>query len=845
MSVASGQQEQKWLKEQLEKLTEIINKYETYAGKLQEVLEKAVAEYTPLAIVQTRPKSITSFGEKALLKKQTGRYSDPVSRMTDLCGARIIVSTKDEVKAISEFIENHFEIDRENTSDKSKELQPSEFGYRGIHYVVQFRQGVFPTEDINVKIPKKILGLKAEIQIRTILEHAWATFCHDRAYKGAFSVPEKWKREMASLAAILEDADSSFADVDAGLKRYAASYGAYLTEEEMRSKLQNLKIILGYDPKNVELAARVGKLSIILGDWTTAIETLSKHVDSGHPPILRDLGVAICRSNRDKRKRNSRKYRQGQKYLEAAIAADPNDTDAIASLAGTYKGLDEERARELYNRACVVDPSDAYPLGNYIEYEIMRFRDTSVIVALRPMIQNAVQRCRDQIAVGMNLPWAFYNIGEFDLLRGMPYESISAYAKAVQLSTAPFMIETSRTSLDRLAIVKDQLPGYDWVRRLLLIGQAAKFSDIRLPKELKSLTSPRHKKITSPVVIVAGGSDVGIEHQIEGYRQVILKGFKDFRGTVISGGTVSGVSGLVGKIGETYPYAVKTIGYIPHTMPAGNQRHTGYAEIRRTDGDNFSPLEPLQYWIDIIASGILPSKVRLLGANGGAISGAEYRIALALGARVGILEGSGGEAANLLSDENWADSQGLLRIPAEAMTITAFISEAAPPMDPDIREIVARAIHENYRKAKLRSSLIEDPTMAHWKELPEMFRKSNLEQADDIFNKLRRIGYTAVKAESRKVARMTFTKDEIEAMAEMEHARWNAERLLDGWKWGKKKDIAKKVSPYLVSWAELPEDVKDWDRKTVREIPELLAKVGLEIERDYGPPWLPRELEEG
>lgn len=68
-------------------------------------------------------------------------------------------------------------------------------------------------------------------------------------------------------------------------------------------------------------------------------------------------------------------------------------------------------------------------------------------------------------------------------------------------------------------------------------------------------------------------------------------------------------------------------------------------------------------------------------------------------------------------------------------------------------------------------------------------------------------------------------------MAEIEHARWNVERLLDGWKWGEKRDIVKKTSPYLVGWSELSNDVKEWDRQTVRKIPEFLAKVGLEVRR--------------
>jgi hypothetical protein len=66
-------------------------------------------------------------------------------------------------------------------------------------------------------------------------------------------------------------------------------------------------------------------------------------------------------------------------------------------------------------------------------------------------------------------------------------------------------------------------------------------------------------------------------------------------------------------------------------------------------------------------------------------------------------------------------------------------------------------------------------------------------------------------------------------MAEMEHGRWNVERLINGWKSADKRDIIKKTSPYLVGWSELPEDTKEWNRELMRKIPEFLAKVGLEI----------------
>ena len=152
-------------------------------------------------------------------------------------------------------------------------------------------------------------------------------------------------------------------------------------------------------------------------------------------------------------------------------------------------------------------------------------------------------------------------------------------------------------------------------------------------------------------------------------------------------------------------------------------------------------------------------------------------------------------------------------------------------MKPDMREIIARSIHESYRTARVTSTNNDDVTMLDWEKLPAYLKESNREQADDIFGKLRRIGCTVHKASRRRVALLTFTKEEIEIMAEMEHTRWIAERLRKGWKLGKKKDVDKRISPYLVAWSELPENVKELDRQSVRKIPELLAGVGLVVRR--------------
>jgi hypothetical protein len=152
-------------------------------------------------------------------------------------------------------------------------------------------------------------------------------------------------------------------------------------------------------------------------------------------------------------------------------------------------------------------------------------------------------------------------------------------------------------------------------------------------------------------------------------------------------------------------------------------------------------------------------------------------------------------------------------------------------MEINTRETIARAIHEAYRDEQVRRKPSQDPSLAEWDKLLNNLQESNRLQADHILEKLHQIGCTLEKVWDRNVSLFKFTDSEIEMMAEMEHGRWVVERLQDGWTWAEERDGLKKTNPYIVSWAHLPDDVKEWDRETVRKIPEFLSTVGLEIQR--------------
>jgi ppGpp synthetase/RelA/SpoT-type nucleotidyltranferase len=902
-----------WLRRQIHAFEKVQPRYVLYADTLRGVLAEVAGLLCPNAVVQARAKSLSSFAEKALRKRS--EFADPIRQFTDLCGARVITTTLDELGQVCRFIEEHFKVDWPNSLDASERLGLSEFGYRSIHRIVQFKPGVFPSREIDLPIPDDILGLKAEIQVRTLLQHAHADFTHDRCYKGAFEIPGKWTREIAGVAALLEEADKSFARVVAALQAYASDYEAYLTGDEMREKIHLLSIILDSDRKNSHLAVRIAHLAIALGEWQKAIDVLQPYLDAGDTKVLGAMGIAMCRLHWKEPLHPD--YRRGQDYLNAAYRSPTRTVDSIASYAGTLKHAgDITGACNLYREAVEIDPTHPYPLGNFFECTLMQREDAGVLATLRPMIRAAIQRCRDQADVRMNLPWAFFDMGRFKLLLGQsPFSgsaqspssdllpdrkmvtlpshseaSLISSAKGVQLANHGWMIRAALQSVENIFPVSKDLKGFESAKRLLTLGWAARFPSWDSLSRLVALKAPDFQPVSEPVLIIAGdGNDSGRGHDPNRFGSglsprlsLLAEALASYNGTIISGGTRSGVSGLVGELqarghdpdgGDMTrtATALTTLGYLPQFLPKGVRADQRYTRLIRTEGVDFSPLEPLRYWIDILASGIRPYRVRLLGIGGGALSALEYRIALALGAHVGIVEDSGRAAEELLADKDWQDSGLLVRLPSKTLVpgsefmvpgtknqelrtnpIQAFLAEPGNGLLPAELEAVAKAIHEAYRaqrrkeaagKPARQRALEADPAMADWSKLAEDYKRSNRMQADDIIPKLWRLGLSplsrfgkigTVPSSTTDDARRTttrLTESEIELLAELEHARWNAERFFSGWTHGDERNKERKITPYLVDWSDLPEDIRAYDRQTVRKIPEYLLLAGLGIGR--------------
>jgi hypothetical protein len=142
-------------------------------------------------------------------------------------------------------------------------------------------------------------------------------------------------------------------------------------------------------------------------------------------------------------------------------------------------------------------------------------------------------------------------------------------------------------------------------------------------------------------------------------------------------------------------------------------------------------------------------------------------------------------------------------------------------------ETMAQAFHAGYVASELakgaEGSDPSSPAMRPWEELAETFRRSNRDLAFDIGPKLRRINCAIETMADWDTPVFTFSAEELDLLARLEHDRWANDRRRDGWTYGPVRNNEKKIHPDLLPWDELSEAVKEKDRQAVRLIPGLLA----------------------
>lgn len=200
---------------------------------LENILNQSSIEYLS---VTGRTKTAGSVEEKIRRKK----YTNPESQLTDLSGIRVITFLETQVKKISEMIRSTFDVDDKNSLDRASDLGDDKIGYRSTHFVCtlgQSRQGLIEYEALS--------NLKFEIQVRTVLQHAWAELAHDRSFKLGSGLPTKIQRKLNLYSGMLEIVDGAFDEIARDVEEYKSAI-AHKTPTQLYDTELNSLSLQGY-----------------------------------------------------------------------------------------------------------------------------------------------------------------------------------------------------------------------------------------------------------------------------------------------------------------------------------------------------------------------------------------------------------------------------------------------------------------------------------------------------------------------------------------------------------------------------------------------------------------------
>jgi putative GTP pyrophosphokinase len=194
----------------------------------------------PFLDVSGRIKDLSSFFEK-IDRKQ---YSNPFNDNEDFCGIRVIVYYPNDIEEVQKIIDKEFDL--QNSIDKAEELEVNEFGYRSKHSIVKIKK-----EWLSAPNYRGMEDIKVEIQVRTILMHAWAEIEHKLAYKSKQQIPRELQRQLFRLSAKFEESDEQFQSLKEGIEKYRQEIkenvkDKHQSKKDIKLNLDSLSALLDY-----------------------------------------------------------------------------------------------------------------------------------------------------------------------------------------------------------------------------------------------------------------------------------------------------------------------------------------------------------------------------------------------------------------------------------------------------------------------------------------------------------------------------------------------------------------------------------------------------------------------
>lgn len=163
---------------------------------------------------------------ESLRRKIQSKGYRQLEQVPDLAGLRVIVQYQTDVETICQLLSREFQIVEQVTH---RFARPDSFGYVSRHLVLGLNESRCGLTEW-----AQFEGLVCEFQVRTILQHAWATISHSLDYKSEADVPETARRKLFQVAALIEVGDGLFDQFRSERQAIKGAYEASTTNPSWR-----------------------------------------------------------------------------------------------------------------------------------------------------------------------------------------------------------------------------------------------------------------------------------------------------------------------------------------------------------------------------------------------------------------------------------------------------------------------------------------------------------------------------------------------------------------------------------------------------------------------------------
>lgn len=371
------------------KIHEIYSRYTPVFQSIMENIKQRLQEIVTLTSQPTykaRIKSFNSYYKKVLHQHpEEAVVSDKLVCLTDMMGIRIICTFLEDIADVLDQIKSVFQVTEVEIKGSSQSYK--EFGYESVHVLVSVPKDCKP-ENLpgDVKLPDELV---CEIQIRTILQDAWAEVEHELIYKTEFTPFDMpLKRKLASMNASLSLADIIFQEI----RNYQKNL-----QNEMLQRRQSF-----YE--------KADNLTVVAGEKKSAKEEKLERINPYVSGTIDDMLLQAIHAH------NTGDLKNAIIIYTRIIESSPAPNDIVLSVILKHRGMAYFAQNDFENALCDFKKS--------FEFDKNSFRSAyyvGIVLSIKKDYEEAVKWFSKSLEINEIQSHAFYRravsyfeIGEFE-----------------------------------------------------------------------------------------------------------------------------------------------------------------------------------------------------------------------------------------------------------------------------------------------------------------------------------------------------------------------------------------------------------------------------------------------